>query len=131
MLRCSYHGGSTWAGSVEVVIRAVGKGRRVESGFWEDSVVVVVGEDIMAAPAQASKSRMRGIENHGITLYQGTDGVSTKIKRVVLLGQDYLHEPRVLGAGRGRLSLVSVAFRALLRRAALDARGGFRRTPAH
>lgn len=61
ILRCSYHGGSAWAGRVEDVMRAVGSGWRwrVGSGCWEDLVVVVVGEDMMAAPAQASKSRMR------------------------------------------------------------------------
>lgn len=61
MLRCSYHGGSAWTGRVEDVMRAVGRGWRcrVGSGCCEDSVVVVVGEDMMAAPAQASKSRLR------------------------------------------------------------------------
>lgn len=71
ILRCSYHGGSAWAGRVEDVMRAVGRVEdvmravgsgwrwRVGSGCWEDLVAVVVGEDMMAAPAQALKSRMR------------------------------------------------------------------------
>lgn len=56
-------------------MRAVGRGwgRRFESECCEDLVAVVVGEDMMAAPAQASKSRMRWIDNKGSQLRQRRD----------------------------------------------------------
>lgn len=61
ILRCSYHGGSAWAGRVEDVMRAVGmgRGRRVGLGSVGGLAVMVVGKDILVAPAQTRITKIQ------------------------------------------------------------------------